>query len=69
MSTERQALGNIIFEEAMKRLTAQQYDIMQMYLVEGYTLCEIAKMRGISPQSVYRCLRRGLKKLREYLCS
>jgi len=67
MSTERQALGNIIFEEAMKRLTAQQHLIMQMYLVEGYTLDEIGDKLGISLQSVHRCLRRGLKKLREYL--
>ena len=56
-------LNRAISEE----MTSRQWDFVQMYLVLGLTMMEIAEIRGVNVSTVSRTIRRGLTRLKRCL--
>lgn len=50
-----------------ERLTALQREVLTAYYIEGRTLEQIARQRGVHKSSVCRTLHRAEARLRQYL--
>lgn len=56
----------ILFDYYGKLLTKKQYDIVDQYYNEDFSLSEIAEIHGISKQAVSENVKRAEKKLYDY---
>ena len=59
-------IENLELYEALKNFPLKDIELITMYVFEGYSLAEIAEIRGVSPQAVgkkMRKLKKFLKKI------
>ena len=54
---------NRLYEHYAPALTEKEREYLEMYLVYGYSITEIAEVSGISRQAVSKTLRRALRRL------
>jgi predicted DNA-binding protein YlxM (UPF0122 family) len=54
---------NRLYEHYSAALTVKEREYLEMYLVYGYSLSEIASISGISKQAVSKTIRKALRKL------
>ena len=53
--------------EALKNFSEKEIELMALYFIEGYTLQEIAEIRGNSKQAVSKKIEKLKKKLKKFL--
>ena len=58
---------HIDIERALSGLSKLQFDILMLHFNGGFTVTEIAKMKGISRQAVNNCKLRAFEKMRDEL--
>lgn len=60
-------LLKIVVEDGIKRLSPRSREAFVLYYIDGLKLREIGKMMGCTPSNVGGLLKKGTRKIREYL--
>jgi RNA polymerase sigma-70 factor (ECF subfamily) len=66
-SVEKDHSENISLMNALKKLSAEERDIMILYYSEGYNSKEIGEILGLKDSTVRSKIKRATEKLREML--